>query len=178
MIGVADCNSDDFTEVIYKHVFHELSHASHFFGISDLQAQMLWLQEYVEMAGGWLKAIVNGNSPTENPYAGDTDLIRLIETWGYFNEYYSMMWRFKSKYDFYKQKLETRTIIEENTNIFSYSGLYKLTDKKYSSIEYTVTQIFNALKSPSVKSLNLFAEKLADKDDVNNVKRIIKENMD
>ena len=181
VIGVKDCTSENFTELIYKNVFHELSHASHFFGIGDLHAQMIWLQEYIEMAGGWLNAIVHGKSPIDTPYAGDTDLIRLVETWGYFDEYHAMMWRFslyREKYDEYKQALEERKIKGDEKKIFSYSGFYKLTTGEGALNVYSVTQIFNALKSPSVKSLNSFAEKLADKDDVNNVKRIIRENMD
>ena len=172
VIGMADCKSDDFTEVIYSNVFHELSHASHFFGIGDLHAQMMWLQEYIEMAGGWLKAIVHGKSPIDDPYTGDTDLIRLIETWGYFDEFYAMMWRF-AKYEENVNQYKNKFLDGQNNNSkpkFSYPGFYKLTIGEGSLNTYSVTQIFYALKCPSVKSLNLFAEKLADKDDVKNVK--------
>lgn len=178
VIGVSNCGNDDFTEVIYKNVFHELSHASHFFGIGDVQAQLYWMQEYVDMAGGWLELIKNGKNPANNPYAGDSDLIRLIETWGYFNEYYAMMWRFS----FYGDKFETYKKILSNRDdsiftSFSYSGFYKLTIKEGCLREYSVTQIFNVLRCSSVKSLNSFAEKIADNNDVENVKKIIKENM-
>ena len=73
-------------EKTYSATLHELSHATHYFGLGT-NGKEVWIREYYDMLSGWGKMIADGKSPFEDCYNnGGTDLVKLIESWGYFSE--------------------------------------------------------------------------------------------
>ena len=85
------------TETVYRRVFHELSHASHFFGLG-LNGPIVWSEEYEDMVKGWKEVSDRGENLQDNTYNnGGTDLVKLIESWGYYSENYIMTWKFRNK---------------------------------------------------------------------------------
>ena len=177
-------------------MFHELSHASHYFGLGK-DARKVWFNEYGDMVLGWVQVLLRGEKISENPYNnGGTDLVKLIESWGYFSGNYAMEWKYPGGISGrnYKNILEDRkldkkseTEKDESKPYFYYGGLYDLidysneTDVDFTS-GYTYNQLFRALTSSNVKNLNSFANALATvsnrKSDLPNVIRTLEKNHD
>ena len=160
LIGRKNATDEALTEDIYSHMFHELSHASHYFGLG-VDGRRVWSKEYGDMASGWIKTALRGENPFDNCYNnGGTDLIKVIESWGYFSEYYIMQWKYPEqkvevkqpvnskikdvKVPMYYDKLENRRldtfkkdgkINRDNSKpYFYYGGFYDLIDT--ANIEY------------------------------------------
>lgn len=97
IIGTKNATDKALTKNIYSNMFHELSHASHYFGLGT-NAKKIWYREYGDMLAGWVKTGLRGESPLNNTYNnGGTDLVKLIESWGYFSENYIMAWKYPEK---------------------------------------------------------------------------------
>ena len=196
VIGTEKATGKDLTEKIYSKMFHELSHASHYFGLGK-DARKVWFNEYGDMVLGWVQVLLRGEKISENPYNnGGTDLVKLIESWGYFSGNYAMEWKYPGGISGrnYKNILEDRkldkkseTEKDESKPYFYYGGLYDLidysneTDVDFTS-GYTYNQLFRALTSSNVRNLNSFANALATvsnrKSDLPNVIRTLEKNHD
>ena len=182
IIGTDNAINEDLTEDIYSNMFHELSHASHYFGLGP-EGRKLWFQEYGDMISGWIEVKKNGGNPFENCYNdGGTDLVRLIESWGYFSGNYLMSLKYpKTSFNWnkipiiYLDILENRKLdYDNNGNIvkslpyFYYGGLYDLIDtENETDIDftggYTYNQLFKALVSSSnVNDLESYALSLVE----------------
>lgn len=75
------------TETITEMVFHEMSHASHYTSIGNGKITY-WNEEYIQMLGGWLELLCNGESPINNCYNdGSSKQVCFIESWGFFYGY-------------------------------------------------------------------------------------------
>lgn len=97
VLALDNLEDNEYTEGVYKRLFHELSHASHFFGLGSNSVHV-WNKEYLNMLYEWAKQIINGKKPFDDPYNdGGTALIKLIESWGYFSENYLMVWKFRNE---------------------------------------------------------------------------------
>lgn len=153
----------NYTKSIYSLMFHELSHASHYFGLGVVGKET-WTQEYFDMASGWIETMVNGKNPMKDDCynEGGTDLIKLIESWGYFSENYIMNWKFNNTNSagksVYLDNLENRYLTGTSKEYFYYGGLYDLIDSdNETNIDfcsgYTYTQLFIALVQPEVSDL-------------------------
>lgn len=178
IVGTKSMNGSNYTEKIYQLMFHELSHASHYFGLGG-NGQRLWLREYRDMIKGWIEQ-GNMDAIESDPYnKGGTDLVKLIESWGYFSENYIMAWRyptssFKKREPInYIDKLERRLLDSYGVSnkYFYYGGFYDLIDNNNESgidfcYGYKYTELFKALTSSNVTNLNGFANAL-----VNNTNR-------
>ena len=186
------------TEEIYTHIFHELSHASHYFGLGT-EARKLWINEYSDIINGWIDMHNRGEDPFDDPYNnGGTDLVKLIESWGYFSENYMMEWKYPNNY---YDKLENRRLDETKNKdgnyqkgskrFFYYGGLYDLIDsgeemKNGVIVDfcsgYNYNQLFRALISPNVKDLGSFSTALVTvtnkQDDLKNVIKTLEANHD
>lgn len=178
-------------EETYSTMLHELSHATHYFGLGA-NGKELWIREYYDMLSGWGKMIAEGKSPFEDCYNnGGTDLIKLIESWGYFSGNYLMYEKYGLS--FYKDRLEERLIGETTENgenhlkYFYYGGFYDLIDTiNEENIdfceEYTYSDIYSALTTSGVGELNSFSEALVEntnrQSEVENVKKTLKQNYD
>ncbi len=146
------------TEGITETVFHEMAHASHFYGIGT-GSVTYWNKEYLEMLGGWCEVLVNGESPFENCYNnGNSKQICHIESWAYFYGY-----------------LLTNRYFEEYTTVNNYlyllEGIFSYNDfifydtvyyKLYKDNLLTVSQIFNPYKYFLVQSSSSWYNKLLD----------------
>lgn len=67
VIGAQNCTNDNYTEKIYSNMFHELSHASHYFGLEEAGKEV-WINEYFDMLNGWAEQIKNGESENSKKY--------------------------------------------------------------------------------------------------------------
>lgn len=190
VIGTKYATDNDVTEKIYSNMFHELSHASHYFGLGTT-ARKLWIREYGDMAYGWVKVLQSDEELSENPYNnGGTDLVKLIESWGYFSGNYAMEWKYpKGIYGTYINSLENRLIgvNDESKPYFYYGGFYDLIDStNESGVDftggYTYNQLFRALTRPNVTNLGAFATSLVNvtnrQSDLQNVINTLEKNHD
>lgn len=191
IIGRKNALNDDYTEVLYSLTFHELSHASHFFGL-EFNARNVWLREYGDMISGWLKTISKGGDPFNNAYTdGGTDLIKLIESWGYFSENFIMAW--KTGNDDYTKKLEDRKLDDNSISkkYFYYGGFFDLIDEGKEIVNgividycsnFTYKNLFDALISANVDDLYSFAINLTNitttQDELENVILTLENNHD
>lgn len=170
ILDVKNANDSNYTEVISRNMFHELSHASHYFGLG-VNGKIIWAREYADMIKGWK----NSDDPFEDCYNnGGTSLVKLIESWGYFSSYYMMAWKypvqsFKDKVNKrdYLEELKTRALDSEGNSkqYFYYSGLYNLIAEKdekyrYTCSNYTYRQLYTALVQSGVDNANSFASSL------------------
>ena len=201
LIGRKNATDEALTEDIYSHMFHELSHASHYFGLGA-DGRRVWSKEYGDMASGWIKTALRGENPFDNCYNnGGTDLIKVIENWGYFSGNYIMAWKYPKKSFTWKglpidylKRLEYR-LLDKNSNeeidkskpYFYYGGLYDLIDtSNEDDIDftggYTYNQLFRALTSLNVNNLNNFSNalvRIANRhSDLQNVKKTLEANHD
>lgn len=160
ILGVANATDKNYTKNIYSNMFHELSHASHYFGLGT-DGRRSWFNEYHDILSGWIKVAARGEDINDNCYNnGGTNLVKLVESWGYFSGNYIMEWKYpdiKTKVkrkigvtitdvevSYYYEKLENRkldTNIKDGVSIrdkskpyFYYGGLYDLIDSD--NIEY------------------------------------------
>ena len=183
IIGTKNANDDYLTQDIYSNMFHELSHASHYFGLGK-DARKIWKKEYGDMLSGWIEVWSRGEKVADNCYNnGGTDLVKLIESWGYFSGNYIMAWKYpqsafvnKELSVDYLNILENREldyyfdingnkIIDSSKPYFYYGGLYDLIDSNNESgidfcSGYTYNQLFRALTSSNITDLNSFANAL------------------
>ena len=178
-------------EKTYSATLHELSHATHYFGLGT-NGKEVWIREYYDMLSGWGKMIAEGRSPFEDCYNnGGTDLIKLIESWGYFSENYLMWQRYDSLNlgNSYKDTLEKRTLFGNSKQFFYYGGFYDLTDNiNTDELEidlcegFEYTDIYNAIISSNVDSITTFAKVLTEntnrKDEYENVINTLERNHD
>lgn len=172
---------------------------THYFGLGT-NGKELWIREYYDMLSGWGKMIAEGKSPFEDCYNnGGTDLIKLIESWGYFSENY-LMWQRYLPYkiydeinhktttlgDSYANKLEKR-LLDETKKYFYYAGFYDLTDSENEgNIDfcegYSYFDIYNTITISEVKNIKTFANMLAKSteknDDFENIIKTLENNHD
>lgn len=147
------------------------------------------------MAYGWVKVLQRDEELSENPYNnGGTDLVKLIESWGYFSENYIMAWKYptdsfkdQTAKD-YNETLEKRQLDKTGKSkpFFYYGGFYDLIDyNNEPDVDfcqgYTYRELYKALTSSSnVDNLRRFASALANTtkrhSDIQNVTKTIEEN--
>lgn len=159
IIGTRKSANMTYTETITECVFHEMAHASHYQGIGSGRVSY-WNKEYVEMIGGWVRLLKDDKDPRENTYNdGKSQLVCLIESWAYFYGYFLM----NEEYGGYDNHLE----VKNYKNRFPYfynEAFYDLMDAVDEEGDlcrgYTVGQMFNALKSKDVQSIEDYIERL------------------
>ena len=155
------------------------------------------------MISGWASIVINGGDPFDNCYNdGGTDLVKLIESWGYFSENYIMSWKYPTSsfkwdgswYDYLdileNRKLDTyikdnKIVIDKSMPYFYYGGLYDLIDTVNEkdidfTSEYTYNQLFKALVTSNVNDLDSFSNSLVKisnrKSDLQNVIKTLESN--
>ena len=205
IIGTKTSSSSNYTEKIYGDMFHELSHASHYFGLGS-SGKTIWIREYADMIKGWVKLIKAGKDPIKDCYnGGGTDLVKLIESWGYFSGNYIMAWKYPNKkievkketgtekVSYYYDSLENRKLDynaktgkkDLSKPYFYYGGLYDLIDSNDEiNIDYcrnfNYKELYKALTSSGVDNLASFANALVKvtnrKSDLQNVIKTLKAN--
>lgn len=177
VIGAQNCTNDNYTEKIYSNMFHELSHASHYFGLEEAGKEV-WINEYFDMLNGWAEQIKNGESVTGDPYnKGGTDLVKLIESWGYFSENYAMNWKYGGNTNLSRNYLNELEYNKKGDNMkhFYYGGFYDLMDDNNKidqnyQIEkakdfcsgFSYQNLYKALTTDAISTKEQFAEKLVD----------------
>ncbi len=205
IIGTKTSSSSNYTEKIYGDMFHELSHASHYFGLGS-SGKTIWIREYADMIKGWVKLIKAGKDPIKDCYnGGGTDLVKLIESWGYFSGNYIMAWKYPNKkievkketgtekVSYYYDSLENRKLDynaktgkkDLSKPYFYYGGLYDLIDSNDEiNIDYcrnfNYKELYKALTSSGVDNLASFANALVKvtnrKSDLQNVIKTLEAN--
>lgn len=122
---------------------------------SDKDEDILWLKEKFD----FLSIIPLDREIIE----GGTDLVKLIESWGYFSENYVMYWKYGGeKYETYLKDGES----ENSKKYFYFSGMYYLLhDNVNKNLTdgcngFTYQELFKALTSEAVWSKEQFAENL------------------
>ncbi len=159
-------DSPSFINHFISSTYHELAHASHYFGFATSQdAKQYWINEYSEMVKGWIKMVFDGKNPFDDPYNnGNSELACLIESWGYFFENYLMADKTGDVERYLNYVLEKNG--RNLNNKIYHDGFYDLIDTyNEPNIDfcsgYTVADIHNTMKDKSVVSLTTFAEKLS-----------------
>ena len=158
-------DSPSFINHFISSTYHELAHASHYFGFATSQdAKQYWINEYSEMVKGWIKMVFDGKNPFDDPYNnGNSELACLIESWGYFFENYLMTDKTGDVNKYLNSILENSSL-NFNNKIF-YDGFYDLIDTDNElNVDfcsgYTVADIHNTMKDKNVVSLETFAVQL------------------
>lgn len=159
----------------------------------------LWIREYYDMLSGWGKMIAEGKSPFEDCYNnGGTDLIKLIESWGYFSEYYLMWQRYKeftivdidnkqtgTLGDKYFERLEYRKIPGYSKTYFYYGGLFDLFDSDNEEgvdfcENFNYESIYMSITTSGVNDIYIFSKILTERtgriDELENVIKTLERN--
>ena len=147
------------TEKITEIVFHEMAHASHFFGIGA-GAITYWNKEYLEMLDGWCEVLANGGSVQKDCYNnGESKQVCHIESWAYFYGYLltkRYFEGFNSYYNYHNVLLDEDN--KRDDYYFYYPAFYILYTKKILSI----SQIFAPYRKYLVQSASNWYDSLND----------------
>lgn len=136
---------------------------------SDKDEDILWLKEKFD----FLSIIPLDREIIE----GGTDLVKLIESWGYFSENYAMNWKYGGNTNLSRNYLNELEYNKKGDNMkhFYYGGFYDLMDDNNKidqnyQIEkakdfcsgFSYQNLYKALTTDAISTKEQFAEKLVD----------------